>query len=47
MKGIRAGGVYLKIISKDIGIKTRRVAEIIGKMKRKGPEIVSWRNTYI
>lgn len=35
MKGIRAGGVYLKIISKDIGIKTRRVAEIIEKNEKK------------
>lgn len=48
MKGIRAGGVYLKVISKDIGDKTRRVAEVIEKeMKRKVPEIVSWRNMYI
>lgn len=48
MKGIRAGGVYLKVISKDIGGKTRRVAEVIEKeMKRKVPEIVSWRNMYI
>ena len=42
MKGTRAGGVYLKVISKDIRGKTRRVAEVIEKeMKRKGPEIVS------
>ena len=48
MKGTRAGGVYLKAISKDIRGKTRRVAEVIEKeMKRKVPEIVSWRNMYI
>lgn len=34
MKGIRAGGVYLKVISKDIGDKTRRVAEVIEKEEK-------------
>lgn len=47
MKGIRAEGVYLKVISMDIGVKTIGMAKITEKMKTKGLELVFWRKTYI